>query len=65
MGAATIAVIFGPQVQGWLRGLAVMTLLALTFLVGSITLASGRTHLMHGAVHRVLFAAFLFLTLVP
>lgn len=42
-----------------------MVLLALTFLVGSITLASGRTHLMHGAVHLVLFAAFLFLTLVP
>jgi Ca2+:H+ antiporter len=42
-----------------------MALLALTFLVGSITLASGRTHLMHGAVHLVLFAAFLFLTLVP
>jgi Ca2+:H+ antiporter len=42
-----------------------MALLALTFLVGAITLASGRTHLMHGAIHLVLFAAFLFLTLVP
>ena len=42
-----------------------MALLALTFLVGSITLASGRTFLMHGAIHLVLFAAFLFLTLVP
>lgn len=42
-----------------------MALLALTFLVGSITLSSGRTHVMHGAVHLVLFAAFLFLTLVP
>jgi Ca2+:H+ antiporter len=42
-----------------------MALLALTFLVGGITLASGRTHLMHGAIHLVLFAAFLFLTLVP
>jgi Ca2+:H+ antiporter len=40
-------------------------LLALTFIVGSITLASGRTNLMQGAVHLVLFAAFLFLTLVP
>ena len=42
-----------------------MALLALTFLVGSITLASGRTFMMHGAIHLVLFAAFLFLTLVP
>jgi len=42
-----------------------MALLALTFLVGSITLGSGRTFVMHGAIHLVLFAAFLFLTLVP
>lgn len=42
-----------------------MALLALTFLIGAMTLASGRTHLMHGAIHLVLFAAFLFLTLVP
>ena len=42
-----------------------MALLALTFLVGSITLASGRTFVMQGAIHLVLFAAFLFLTLVP
>jgi Ca2+:H+ antiporter len=42
-----------------------IALLALTFIVGSITLASGRTNLRQGAVHLVLFAAFLFLTLVP
>ena len=42
-----------------------MTLLALTFVVGAITLASGRTNLMQGAVHLVIFAAFLFLALVP
>jgi len=42
-----------------------MALLALTFLVGAITLASGRTNLMQGAVHLVIFAAFLFLALVP
>jgi Ca2+:H+ antiporter len=40
-------------------------LLGLTFLVGSITLGSGRTNVMQGAIHLVLFAAFLFLTLVP
>lgn len=42
-----------------------MALLALTFVVGSITLGSGRTNLMQGAIHLVVFAAFLFLTLVP
>ena len=40
-------------------------MLALTFGVSSITLGSGRTHVMHGAIHLCLFAAFLFLTLVP
>jgi len=42
-----------------------IVLLSLAFLVGTITLATGRTNLMQGAVHLVLFAAFLFLTLVP
>lgn len=42
-----------------------LVLLALAFLVSTITLASGRTTLMQGAVHLVIFAAYLFLTLVP
>jgi Ca2+:H+ antiporter len=42
-----------------------LTLLALTFIVGTLTLASGRTNLMQGAVHLVIFAAFVFLALVP
>lgn len=42
-----------------------IALLALTFLVGAITLGSGRTNVMQGAIHLVMFAAFLFLTLVP
>ena len=42
-----------------------MVLLLLTFLVGGFTLASGRTNVMQGAVHLVIFAAFLFLALVP
>ena len=40
-------------------------LLALSFIVGAITLGSGRTNVMQGAVHLVIFAAFLFLSLVP
>jgi Ca2+:H+ antiporter len=42
-----------------------MVLLMTTFLVGAITLATGRTNIMQGAVHLVLFAAFLFLALAP
>ncbi len=42
-----------------------LVLLGLTFIVSAITLASGRTHVMPGAVHMVIFAAFLFLALVP
>ena len=42
-----------------------MAMLAMTFVVSAITLGSGRTHLMQGAVHGVVFAAFLFLALAP
>jgi Ca2+:H+ antiporter len=42
-----------------------IVLLALSLLVGSITLASGRTTLMQGAVHLVIFAVFVFLAFVP
>jgi Ca2+:H+ antiporter len=42
-----------------------LVMLALTFVVGTITLGTGRTNLMQGAVHLVIFAAFLFLALVP
>ena len=42
-----------------------LVLLAMTFVVSALTLASGRTHVMQGAVHLVIFAAFLFLALVP
>jgi Ca2+:H+ antiporter len=42
-----------------------LVLLTLTFLVTSITLVTGRTSIMQGAIHIVIFAAFLFLTLIP
>ncbi len=42
-----------------------LVLLVLTFVVASITLVSGRTHVMQGMVHLVIFAAFLFLAFVP
>ncbi|HEY1393461.1 MAG TPA: ionic transporter y4hA [Methylibium sp.] len=42
-----------------------LVMLGLSFLVASVTLGSGRTNMMQGAVHLVIFAAFLFLVLVP
>ena len=40
-------------------------LLALTLVVSAITLAGGRSTVLHGAVHLVIFGAFLFLSFVP
>jgi Ca2+:H+ antiporter len=40
-------------------------LMAITFLVSTVTLGTGRTHVMQGAVHLVLFVAYLFLAFVP
>lgn len=42
-----------------------MVLLALSFVVGALTLGGGRTTVLHGAVHLVVFAVFLFLAVVP
>jgi Ca2+:H+ antiporter len=42
-----------------------LVMLVATFLISIVTLASGRTHMMQGAVHLVLFAAFVFLAFVP
>ena len=42
-----------------------LALLMVTFLTSVVTLGSGRTHMMQGAVHLVIFAAFLFLAFVP
>lgn len=42
-----------------------IALLSVTFLVSAVTLGTGRTYVMQGAVHLVLFAAFLFLAFVP
>ena len=42
-----------------------MVLLALTLLVASLTLGTGRTTVVQGVVHLVIFATYLFTTLVP
>lgn len=40
-------------------------LLVVTFFVGGLTLGGGRATVLQGAVHLALFAAFLFLTVIP
>lgn len=42
-----------------------MVLLALTLMISAMTLAGGRSTVLQGAVHLVLFAVFLFLAVVP
>jgi Ca2+:H+ antiporter len=42
-----------------------MALVAVTFLVSAITLGTGRTYMMQGAVHLVLFVEYLFLAFIP
>jgi Ca2+:H+ antiporter len=41
------------------------TLLALTLLVSTLTFSTGRTNILHGFIHLVIFATFLFLTFQP
>ena len=42
-----------------------MTLLYLTFFIGALTLAIGRTTLLQGVVHLIIFFEYLFLSMVP
>jgi Ca2+:H+ antiporter len=42
-----------------------LALLAITIVMSAFTLSTGRTHMMDGAVHLVIFAAFLFFAFFP
>jgi Ca2+:H+ antiporter len=61
---ALVSVWLGLPLQLGIEGKD-LVLLMLTFAVAIMTVADGRTTVMQGAVHLVLFASFLFLTLVP
>ena len=56
-------------VMGWPLSLGLdakaMVLLMLTLLVTTLSLATGRTTVLQGVVHLVLFAVYLFTTIVP
>ena len=61
---AVVSIVLGQQLDLGL-GAKEMTLLALTLLVGVITLGTGRTTVLQGIVHLVIFATYLFLAVVP
>jgi Ca2+:H+ antiporter len=69
IGLTIPAIVISSQVVGTtlVLGLAPkeLVLVILAFFITSITLVGGRTHLMLGLVHLVVFGVFLFLSLVP
>ena len=61
---AVVSIVLGQPLELGL-GEKDQVLLALTLLVGVITLGTGRTTVLQGIVHLVIFAAFLFFAVVP
>ena len=61
---AVVSIVLGQQLDLGLDAKEIV-LLALTLLAGVITLGTGRTTVLQGIVHLVIFAAFLFLSIVP
>lgn len=69
IGLTIPAVALVSLATGWTLTLGIgamsSVLLALSFFVASLSLATGRTHVLQGALHLVLFAIYLFLTIFP
>jgi Ca2+:H+ antiporter len=61
---AVVSITLGQQLDLGLDAKEIV-LLSLTLLVGVITLGTGRTTVLQGIVHLVIFAAFLFFSIVP
>lgn len=61
--AATSIILGAPLVLG--LGQKETVLLALSIVVSLLTFGTGRTNILHGFVHLVLFATFVFLAVVP
>jgi|SRR5579862_883969 len=61
---AVVSIVIGQPVLLGLGGKETV-LLALTLVVGIITLGTGRTTVLQGLIHLVIFAAFLFFAVVP
>jgi len=61
---AAVSIVLGQRLELGLDAKD-QALLALTLLLGVITLGSGRTTVLQGIVHSVIFAVFLFFAVVP
>ncbi len=61
---AAISILFALPVALGLSAKSIV-LLVLTLVVSSLSLATGRTTVMQGVIHLVIFAVFMFLTIVP
>ena len=61
---AVVAIVLGQRLELGL-GVKEQLLLALTLFIGVVTLGTGRTTVLQGIVHLVMFAAYLFLAFVP
>jgi len=61
---AAIAIIFDLPLSLGISNLN-MTFMYLSFFIGALTLAIGRTTLLQGVVHLIIFFEYLFLSLVP
>jgi Ca2+:H+ antiporter len=61
---ATVSIVLGQPLELGL-GTKDEVLLALTLFVGVITLGTGRTTVLQGIVHLIIFAVFLFFAVVP
>ena len=61
---AAIAILFDLPLSLGISNLN-MTLMYLSFFIGALTLAIGRTTLLQGVVHLIIFFEYLFLSLVP
>jgi len=69
IGLTIPAVALVSLATGWTLTLGIgatsLVLLALSLFVASLSLGTGRTNVLQGALHLVLFAVYLFLTIVP
>jgi Ca2+:H+ antiporter len=61
---AVVSIVLGKQLELGL-GTKDEVFLAVTLVVGVITLGTGRTTVLQGIVHLIIFAAFLFLAVLP
>lgn len=69
IGLTIPAIAFLSLVKGWTLTLGIdvksIVLLMLSLMVATLSLGTGRTTVLQGTVHLVIFAAYLFMTIIP